>query len=226
MISIYQKYFGDDFAKLHPKIQERLSLNSEKEIQFRGEGVMKKIWRGGPHTIPALLLGKKQNILFPNTGNNVPFSIENFAYKDSYGREAVAWIRKFNFEKETTHFDATMVYSHERDKVIDYLGTHHQIIVDINMQVDDNGGFTINSGFQRFFTKNKTYRIPAFFAGNAIVSEWYDDKNNTFKIKVNVLNKYFGFLFGYEGEFQASFIDCKESEIPHYAKPIRSESRE
>ncbi len=226
MQSIYKKYLGTQFEALHPKVQERLGLVSNGGIQFLGKGVMKKIKRGGIHTLPALLLGEKQHILFPNTGDNVPFTIENFAYKDRYGREAVAWIRRFYFENKTTKFDATMVYNQARNVIVDYLGTQHRIVVDINMKVNQNGGFTIFSNNQKYLADNRSIPIPAFLAGNATVSEWYDEEKDQFKIKVEVTNKYFGFLFGYEGAFEPNFIECSNNELPDYAKPLRSDQRE
>ena len=59
--------------------------------------------------------------MFPERGKNVPFSIENYAFLDEFGRETVSWIRKF---QTTTprRFDAYMIYSDERGKIVDYLG--------------------------------------------------------------------------------------------------------
>lgn len=226
MPSIYQKYLGKQFESLHPKMQERLGLSSEKGLRLLGTGVMKKIRRGGIHTLPALWLGERQHILFPNTGDDVKFTIENFAYTDVYGREAVAWIRRFYFDKKTTKFDATMVYNEARNVVIDYLGTKHRIVVDIHINAQPNGGFTIISNNQKYLGNKRSFNIPALFAGNATVTEWYDETTDSFRIKVSVNNKYFGFLFGYEGEFKAEYLPYSAKDLPDYVLPIRTDKRE
>lgn len=226
MQSIYKKYLGNQYEALHPKMKERLGIASGNGTSFMGKGVMKRIRRGGIHTLPALLLGEKQHILFPNTGENVPFTIENFAYKDKYNREAVAWIRRFHFENKTTKFDATMVHNQARNVIVDYLGTKHRIVVDINIKVDENGGFTIFSSNQKYLADKRSIQIPSFLAGNATVSEWYDEKLDVFKIKVSVTNPFFGFLFGYEGEYKSEFINHANPNLPDYAKPLRTDNRE
>jgi hypothetical protein len=226
MQSIYQKYLGNQFENLDPKMQERLGLVSNKSIKFLGTGIMKKIKRGGLHTLPALKLGEKHHLLFPNTGHNIPFTIENFAYRDELGREAVAWIRRFYFPQKIAKFDATMVYSASRRVIVDYLGIYHRLVVDLDIAVDTNGGFTIHSNNQKYLSNHRSLNIPAFLAGNAVISEWYDDKSELFKIKVNVTNKYFGFLFGYEGEFKSQFIEYDDHELPDYVKPLRLDKRE
>lgn len=44
-------------------------------------------------TLPLLYVGTWRSIMFPERGRNVPFTIENYAYRDSLGRETVSWAR-------------------------------------------------------------------------------------------------------------------------------------
>ena len=77
MPSIYQRALGSDFEKLHPKIQERFGFNSEDRIASIGSGVMDEIWRGRFYTVPFLYLGTWRRIMFPECGEDIPFTIEN-----------------------------------------------------------------------------------------------------------------------------------------------------
>ena len=70
--------------------------------------------------------------MFPEQGEDVPFTIENYAYRDSFGRETVTWLRTFNMRK-VRRFDAYMLYSQQRRKIVDYLGTHQHLAVDIEL---------------------------------------------------------------------------------------------
>jgi hypothetical protein len=72
--------------------------------------------------------------MFPEHGTDIPFTIENYAYVDPLGRETVSWVRTFS-TKKTRRFDAYMIYSEERGCIVDYLGTHQHLAVDIEVSV-------------------------------------------------------------------------------------------
>ena len=150
MPSIYQRALGSDFEKLHPKIQERFGFNSEDRIASIGSGVMDEIWRGRFYTVPFLYLGTWRRIMFPEYGEDIPFTIENYAYRDSFGRETVTWVRTFESRKRR-RFDAYMIYSESRGCIVDYLGSHQHLAVDLDVSVDERGGMCIRSGAQRFY---------------------------------------------------------------------------
>ncbi len=161
--------------------------------------------------------------MFPETAANVPFQIENYAYVDCFGRETVTWLRTFETKKRR-RFDAYMIYSAERKKIVDYLGTHQHLAVDIDLSVAENGGLKLRSGEQRFYEGSLAFRFPMLFSGVADVCEWFDDAIGKFQIKVVVTNRTWGPLFGYTGSFDVEWV--KISEAPASAKPAREERRE
>jgi hypothetical protein len=227
MKSIYQKVLGPEFEKLHPEIQKRFGFCSQNKIASIGRGVMEEIWCGKFYTLPFLYVGTWRNIMFPQTGKNVPFTIENYAYVDGFGRETVTWVRKYQFPNKLRRFDATMVYSEDRKLIVDYLGTHQHLAVDIEMSASENGGLKLRSGEQRFYEGNIGFKFPMFFSGFAEVCEWYDDAEKKFKISVQVVNKIWGPLFGYRGTFEVEYVPVpSEKEIPLDVKPVREEKRE
>lgn len=224
MISIYQQCMGDKFYQLHPKIQKRFGFASTNHIAAIGTGIMENIWVGRFYTIPFLTIGTWRNIMFPASGKDIPFRIENYAYCDQYGRETVTWNRTFYFLNRKRRFDATMVYSQQRKRIVDYLGTHQHLAVDIDLSVSKNGGLALHSGEQRFYEGNLGFRFPMLFSGYADVCEWYDEGINQFRISVTVKNKWWGKLFGYQGRFDVEYIDVKN--VPADVKPVREERRE
>jgi hypothetical protein len=226
MSSIYQRALGAEFAKLHPKIQERFGFASDDRLASIGEGVMERLWRGNFFTLPFLYVGTWRHIMFPERGNGVPFTIENFAYKDSFGRETITWVRTFKGPR-VRRFDATMIFSEKRNKIVDYLGTHQHLAVDIDISVDPKtGGVRIRSGEQRFYEGKLGFIFPMAFSGIAEVSEWYDDDSNKYRIEVNVTNKRWGPLFGYSGSFDVRWLHGDDATPPQHVKPLREESRE
>jgi len=227
MASIYQQVLKEDFKKLHPQIQKRFGFSSEDKVASIGTGVMKRVWYGKPYTLPFLYLGTWRNIMFPQKGENIPFKIRNYAYKDSFSRETVTWVRSFQFPKHERRFDATMIYSDARKKIVDYLGTHQHLAVDIEMSVAENGGIKLHSTQQRFYEGFIGFTFPPFFSGNAEVCEWFDDTEQKYKISVVVSNKIWGKLFGYEGSFDAELIQVDSiNDIPQDVRPIREEIRD
>ncbi len=225
MTSIYQRALGSEFEKLHPQIQRRFSFTSESGIAAVGTGVMDRLWHGAAYTLPFLYVGTWRSIMFPEHGRNVPFTIQNYAYKDSLGRETVTWVRTFNAQK-TRRFDAYMIYSEQRGRIVDYLGTHQHLAVDLDLSVAENGGLRLRSGAQRFYEGPVAFEFPLLFSGVADVCEWYDDVEQCFRIDVNVTNKTWGKLFGYSGKFKVEWLPVAAGDTPATILPRRVEPRE
>lgn len=226
MTSIYEQILGGDFQRLHPKIQQRFGFSSRDAVAAIGKGTMARIWHGRPYTLPFLYVGTWRRIMFPERGVNVPFTIQNYAYLDSFGRETVTWIRTFETHK-LRRFDATMINSEQRGRIVDYLGTHQHLAVDIDISVDEETrGLRLRSGEQRFYEGLLGFRFPMFFSGVADVCEWYDDEIERFRIRVSVTNPLWGPLFGYEGAFDVTWKAVLPDEIPADVKPVREERRE
>ncbi|GIO15884.1 hypothetical protein J19TS2_54390 [Cohnella xylanilytica] len=225
MTSIYRQALGTDFDRLHPRIRERFGFGSEDGVASVGFGVMDRIWYSKMAALP-LHIGTYRRILFPQGGVRVPFSIDNYAYKDGFGRESVTWCRSFRFPDAVRRFDATMIYSRKRGKIVDYLGTKQHLAVDLDVSVAENGGIRIRSGDQRFYEGRLAFRFPAPFTGVADVCEWYDDRQETFKISVQVVNPLIGTVFRYYGRFQAQLREVGPGGIPADVLPMREEIRE
>ena len=224
MISIYRRALGDDFARLHPQIQRRFGFSSEDGIASIGRGVMEEIWRGPAFTVPFLLVGTWRRIMFPDRARDVPFTIENYAYRDRFGRETVTWTRTFELPRRSRGFDATMIWSEARGCIVDYLGTHQHLAVDLHASVDEEGGIRFRSGEQRFYEGRVGFRFPPLLSGIAEVREWYDAAAERFRIDVVVANARFGRLFGYHGWFHAEEQACRD--VPAHVRPVREERRE
>lgn len=225
MSSIYQHALGADFNRLHPKIQERFGFSSADGVSCIGRGVMDEVWHGRLYTLPFLYLGTWRRIMFPEKGQHIPFTIENYAYVDDLGRETVTWIRRFQ-TKKPRRFDAYMIYSERRRRIVDYLGTHQHLAVDLDLSVAENGGLRIRSGAQRFYERRIGFSFPLFFSGIADVCEWYDESIEKYRIQVNVINRTWGRLFGYSGSFDVEWKTTSSPAIPDDIKPVRVERRE
>jgi hypothetical protein len=227
MTSIYQRALGPDFDRLHPRIQRRFGISSADGIAQIGRGVMEEVWRGPLWTVPFLALGAWRRIMFPSRGRDVPFTIRNYAYRDAFGRETVTWARRFwTRERRARPFDATMIYSERRGRIVDYLGTHQHLAVDIDLEVDPGGGLRLRSGEQRFYEGPVAFRLPMRASGIADVHEYWDEAEQRFRISVSVSNPRFGRLFGYSGWFEVEERPVADGMVPDEVRPRREERRE
>jgi hypothetical protein len=225
MTSIYARALGSDFDRLHPQIRRRFGFSSADGVASIGRGVMDEVWRGRPYTLPFLYVGTWRRIMFPETGRDIPFIIENYAFLDRFGRETVSWVRTFE-SRRTRRFDAYMVYSDERHRIVDYLGSHEHLAVDLDMWVDEEGGLCLRSGAQRFYEGRFGFDFPLLFSGVADVREWFDEVLGRYRISVSVHNRRWGPLFGYRGSFDVEWLTVGSDGPPRDILPLRQELRD
>jgi len=224
MTSIFRAALGDDFERLHPKLQERFGFTSADGIGCVGRGVMLELERGPWWTVPFLRLGASRHIMFPESGRDVPFTIENYAYVDSFGRETLTFVRTFEVRPHRSRrFDATMVYDEDTRRIVDYLGTHQHLAVTIEPSVLDDGSLRLRGTDQHFYEGLVGFRFPMTFSAFADVHEGYDDDRGLFTIDVEVSNERFGRIFHYRGEFTCDYPTTAAP--PSAVKPIREERR-
>ncbi len=216
MTSIYEYALGDRFDDLHPRIRERFGFTSDDDVACIGRGTMEYVRNGGLYTYPFLAFGSFQHTMFPEENTAVPFKIRNYAYEDAFGRETVTWLRTFQLPKER-HFDAAMIYSEERDQIVDYLGKRHHLAVDVDLAVSDKDGIHIRTGAQRLYGLGRGVNFPLLLSATADVHEWYDDTEDSYRISVTVTNPILGLVFEYAGSFQVEWIDCET--VPEDVKP-------
>jgi len=222
MTSTFESALGDDFARLSPMMQKRFGVGLDPGYACVGRGVMTRIRRGPWWVVPFLNIGKLRNILIPDVGENAPFTIENYPYRDPFGRETVTFVREYRVRQKPSRFDATMIFNNGR--VLDYLGTHQHLAVDLDLKVEDDGSLRLTSSDQRFYEGRFIgFRFPMLFSGRAQLHESFDDAAGVYRIKMEVHNRVFGFLFGYEGEFACEFPAATDA--PIRLKPVRHERR-
>lgn len=110
--------------------------------------------------------------------------------------------------------------------VIDYLGTHQHLAVDLDLVAEPDGSLTIRSGAQRFYEGPIAFRFPDVLTGQAVLHERFGDASGRFAIDVRVSNKRLGDLCGYRETFTCDYPSTASTGVPASAKPRRDEIRE
>lgn len=212
---------GDEFARLHPMLQRRFGMGLAAGYGCVGTGVMTSIRRGPWWTLPFLHLGRVRNILIPDVGTDVPFTIRNFPYRDPYGRETITFAREHAVRSRPSRFDATMIL--DEGRVLDHLGTHQHLAVDLQLRAEDDGSLLLTTHDQRFYAGPLGFRFPLLFSGTAVLRENWDATVDAFRVDLTVSNRAFGFLFGYQGTFTYQYVPATDA--PPELKPVRHERR-
>lgn len=222
MTSIFERLMGErEFGRLHPCMRERFSVGLDSGVACVATGVMTRVWCRSAVFKPFLRVGASRHILFPETGREIPFTIENWPYLDRHGRETVTFTRTFEFPERRRRFDATMVYDPSARRLVDYLGTVQHLAVDLWIRADERGGVVITSSGQRWRNRRLDVPVPAALTGHAEVREWFDESQERFQIDVTVVNPIVGSLFGYRGTFRPRYLDLCTVPAPASAKPFR-----
>ncbi|MCX2924211.1 DUF4166 domain-containing protein [Streptomyces sp. NEAU-W12] len=225
MTSIFRTVMGADFDRLHPELRRRFSVGLTSGEACTGHGVMDRVWHGGAFVKPFLALGATRNILVPRQGRHVPFTIENVPYTDGFGRETVTFVRTFRLSGRPRRFDAQMVLGPRGDRIVDYLGTHQHLATDLRFRAEPDGSLLVRSGDHRFREGPVDVRVPELVGATAQVRESYDERAGRFRIRVDVTNRRFGPLFGYEGSFTAVYRDIRARGVRPGLRPVREEPR-
>lgn len=199
-MTIYRQALGSDYLRLHSKLQERYALPINSE--FRATGVMREI-AGGPKWLsPFFALAAKRNFLFPESGENIPFTIVNRSFVDEKGKQKVHWERTFQFGERKRKFNALMTVDKFGRHIEDFLGEPPIFYSDLMCSVSEDGRMIIVSGKQRFLVGKWAIPLPRILQGIVEVTEGYEETRGKFTIQVKIRNPLLGRLFYYEGEFK------------------------
>jgi hypothetical protein len=219
--SIYQRVLGSAFARLHPRVQEWFGYTIADGVAPRGRGTIDSIRHGGLYALPFLHVGAMRNIMFPEQGDNVPFTVESYAYLDDHGVETVAFLRTFELPWRQRRFDEYMVATDIPGRMVNYLGTHQHLAVDLDFTVGPRGDMRIRSSTQRIDEGPIRFRFPRLFSADADVSVAYDDANRCYRIDATAGNPILGNVFSYHGTFQVEWNKVTPEQIRERVMPMR-----
>lgn len=194
---IYKQLLRERFQQLHPKLQQRYELPIDAE--FFARGTMERMTTN-ERLRPLYALFAKQRFLFPESGDNIPFTISNRSYMNARGDQTVYWARTFYFPHVTRQFNATMTLDARCNVIQDDLGDPSLFYSDLQLDVTRDGMLLIRSVNQRCVG----LPLPKWLTGRVTVLEGYDDVRDVYTIDVSIYNDVFGRMMSYAGTFTPS----------------------
>jgi len=204
MNSVFERALGSAYADLHPAIQERYALASTDNRRCVGRGRMRSIERNRL-ALPVLWAGTGRNLLFPESGTDVPFQVRTVPFEEN-GVESLAYLRWFDVGPGR-QFDAYMRYDEARDCIVDALGTHRTLRTELRLTATSTGALHIETGDQWVVYRHRSLPIPRPLRADVNVTERYDNDRDQFEISVEISNPLVGFVFGYDGWFIVEYED-------------------
>ena len=101
----------------------------------------------------------------------------------------------------TRAFDATMIHSKERDTIVDYLGTHQHLAVDIDCSVDDDGRHVHPQRRAALLRRPGRLPLPAALLGRRQRPRVVGRRRRALPHRGPRRQPLLGPLFGYRGSF-------------------------
>ncbi len=195
-----RRALGTKLADLDPLVRDHFGM-PEGERLYRG--VMRRIWRRGgllgALLSPLLRMTARNDTLFPETGSNVPFELYHSVSRGGHNEISMIWARTFRFPDITRRFDAIMVYSEERECLVDWLGVDGRLEVELHATTE-GAGLRLRSGRQWLRVGGCKVGLPEWLVGRADVLETRGPTGDL-NIMVAVENPLVGQVMGYEGYF-------------------------
>ncbi|WP_424004832.1 DUF4166 domain-containing protein [Haloarcula salina] len=208
MTGVYERALGEAAADLHPKVRERYALDPDDGVVCVGRGEM-DITRG-TLVLPALYAMATQNMLFPESGRAVPFSVTTAAYTTAAGHEAMTTRRAFDFGDATRVFDSLTVWDADAERLLDFLGTRGRVATELHPRVED-GALVVVGGRQWARIGGRYVPLPGPLAADVEVRDRYDEADDRYHVTATVENALVGHVLGYRGTFTQEQTDRGET---------------
>lgn len=197
---IYQALLGETFHQLHPKIQHRYSITPDKP--FYAKGIMHSIETGSKLLMPMYQLGKHMHFLFPEKGQQIPFTLKTTCTHVSQHLYFISFERKFYFPHATRSFHTTTMIDLASNSVRDYLGEPYLISADLLFHVTKDGSLINESGRQHAVLGKKEIPLPSLLSARGHAIDGYNNDKDVYTIAVTTYNPLLGRIANYYGEFK------------------------
>lgn len=214
MTGVYERALGEAADSLHPRVRERYAIGpGDGAVVGRGEMDIDN----GTLALPALYAMPAHDLLFPETGTDVPFTVTTAAYRQD-GYEAMTTRREFDFGDTERRFDSVTVWDHEHDRLLDLLGRGGLVASELRPRVED-GVLVVGGGRQWARAGSRYIRLPGPLAADVEVRDRYDEGDEQYHVLGTVRNPLAGRILRYGGSFTQT-VETMDT-VPADLKPTR-----
>ena len=198
MTGVFARALGEAVADLHPKVQERYGTDSGPGVVTVGRGEMDVT--SGRLARPALYAMTAQNLLFPETGTGIPFSVTSAEYRTDAGHQVLGMRRSFEFEDTVRHFDSRTLWDADGERLLDYLGSGGSLVSELHPRVED-GALVVDGGRQWLRVGGRYLPLPGPLAADVTVRDHYADEEERYRVHAELRSSLTGEIVTYDGRF-------------------------
>ena len=198
MTGVYARALGDAVEGLHPKVQERYGTDSGPGVVTVGRGEMDVT--SGTLARPALYAMPAQNLLFPETGTDVPFTVTAAEYRTDGGLQVLGMRRSFEFDGTVRRFDSRTLWDADGERLLDYLGSGGHLVSELHPRVED-GALVVEGGRQWLRVGGRYLPLPGPLAADVAVRDHYDEEADRYGVHAELRSALAGEIVTYDGRF-------------------------
>jgi Domain of unknown function (DUF4166) len=185
--------------RLAAPLRHQYLLSPADRHRLRLTGRMARVWHRPSWIRPLLRLLACGEILFPETGRDVPAEMVVTAGRAGDGRPCQVWRRTFAFGHRRRHLSAVHVYDAGRRTIVERLGPAGLVRVPWRIGVGPEGDLHIET--DRVWLG--PLRLPRCLGAEVIATERALGPR-TIHIRLAVHHPLLGPVFGYDGRFEVS----------------------
>jgi hypothetical protein len=178
--------------------------DSPHEIVLGGR--MKTIWHRPPWIRPLLWLLSRGDILFPETGEDIPTALVVTPGRDDQGRPIQTWERTFHFpDGVRRRYLSVMVYDPDTARIIELQGPGNRFEEIAEIRFEPPGTLEFLTVDSKLRIGSRRFRIPRRLWITAHVVQTVDPEDDaSSRVTLTITHGLLGEIFGYDGSFKAT----------------------
>jgi uncharacterized protein DUF4166 len=192
--------------ELPVSIQEQYLCPSEAPYEIVLGGQMKTIWHRPAWLYPVFWLLSKGDVLFPETGENIPTVLIVSAQRNEKGEPIQIWERTFHFPNHIRrHYKSTMSYDSASKRISELQGPGNifEEIAEIKFTSPDTIEFLTVKSILRLGSLRLQIPRKLWITAHVVQQVNLPD-GETSRVTLTITHGIFGAIFGYEGIFRTT----------------------
>ncbi len=203
MSSPLEPIFGRAQAPAAFKAQFLHSVDDPSRIVL--EGTLHHVWHRPRWLRPLFQVLGRLHILVPDTGTEIPTTLEVVAKRLPDGRAIHVWWRTMHFPK-VRHFPTTIVHDARRDRLIDLVGPGNAINMVWRAKFSPPNTFTLDTDACGIDLLGRVRWLPPWFWPWVLGTVRFVQRADNLDIKrveieLVISHPLLGDVFGYDGTF-------------------------
>lgn len=179
-----------------------LSLDGSHDVLL--EGSMDRVW-SVRWIRPLLRLLARWDVLFPETGRDVPATMHIFVGRDRGGRPCHVWNRTFVFPCAVRRINAQLVWEPSREWVAEWMGPEGLFEMAWHVDYVAPNVIEVDARLEALCVGRVRVPLPRLLQVDAYTVDTADpDRDDVLRCALRLTSPVLGALCGYEGTFRVT----------------------